>query len=96
MLTPAYPGGLFGDAPGPAADAPPAGYGTPPGYGTAPGYGAPGEGYGSPQPSSQPAGWRLVLSSGTKQLLGVFVGLGAVLIVLEIVLIAIAAGSSNT
>jgi hypothetical protein len=49
LLTPTYPGGLFGD--GPAADAQPptppqAGYGTPgyaaPGY-AAPGYGAPGE-----------------------------------------------------
>jgi hypothetical protein len=55
MLTPAYPWGLFGDAPGvqsavggtpgyPAPDAgygpPPPGYGAAPGYGGAPGYGA--------------------------------------------------------
>jgi hypothetical protein len=60
LLTPTYPGGLFGDAPGSAAPAPVPprppgpGYGTPgyeaPGYGT-PGYGAPGyeaPGYGTP------------------------------------------------
>jgi len=59
MLTPAYPWGLFGDAPGeqfaadgnyPAYSAP--GYGPPaPGYGPpAPGYGPPAPGYGPPAP----------------------------------------------
>lgn len=56
MLTPAYPWGLFGDAPGmppaAAAYAPQAGgyAASPPGYGTAPGYGNPGytPGYGTP------------------------------------------------
>jgi hypothetical protein len=38
MLTPAYPSGLFGDAP---AYGTPPGYGATPGYGTAPGYGMP-------------------------------------------------------
>jgi hypothetical protein len=44
MLTPAYPWGLFGDAPSVPPAAP--GYGMGPGYGAAPGYGgAPGYGY---------------------------------------------------
>jgi hypothetical protein len=77
------PGGGY-DAPG--------GYGQP-GYGT-PGYGTPG-GYGSPQPAAQPADWRLVLSSGTRQLLGLFVGLGVVFFVLQIVLIAVTGSPSN-
>lgn len=110
LLTPAYPRGLFGDAPGPAVDAPyPGGYGTPAGYGTpggygepeygtpgygAPGYGAPG-GYGGPPPVAQPADWRLVLSSGTRKLLGLFVGLGVVFIVLEIVLFAVIGSPGN-
>ena len=56
MLTPAYPGGLYGDTPGtvtwadaaaPGFDAPATGYGTPGGYGVPGGYGAAG-GYGVP------------------------------------------------
>jgi preprotein translocase subunit SecG len=59
MLTPAYPWGLFGDAPGmpPAAagyaaqdggyGAPPPGYGTAPGYSAGPGFGG-APGYGNP------------------------------------------------
>jgi Domain of unknown function (DUF4389) len=61
MLTPAYPGGLYGDKPGtvawadalPAARAP-EGYGAP-GYGT-PGYGTP-AGYGGPTQYAPPAGY---------------------------------------
>jgi hypothetical protein len=59
MLTPAYPGGLYGDGPGavawadglPAAPAPapawgsPQGWGSPEGWGSPPGYGAPTPGY---------------------------------------------------
>ena len=49
LLTPTYPGGLFGDGPASEVPAPEPGYGTPgyeaPGYGT-PGYGPPG--YGGP------------------------------------------------
>jgi len=119
MLTPTYPGGLFGDSP-----AVPAGAAVPPvdGYGTgdvAPGYSAPGGyetpggfgapvgietpgGYGSPvgygiaQPSWQPEDWRLVLTPGAKQLLGWFIGLGAVLYVGYIVLIAILVSSTSS
>jgi hypothetical protein len=63
MLTPAYPWGLFGDAPGgqpaaygsgPAYPAPGAGYG---GYGAAPGYGTPGSVYGPPGGYAAPAGY---------------------------------------
>jgi hypothetical protein len=122
MLTPAYPAGVFGDAPG----APPAvgnagpsggfgtsepgyspapGYGAGPGYGVAPGYGAaPGydgwPGYGTPgsvygPPSGygsygapggygpghtefQPASWQLVLTSGARRLVVLFLVLGVV------------------
>jgi hypothetical protein len=110
MLTPAYPAGLFGDPPGPVGYAPPPGYGTPGAYGAPTDYGAPGgygappgygmsggygpPAYGGPQPPAQPTDWRLVLSSGTRQLLGVFIGLGVVFLVLEFVVIAIVASSN--
>jgi hypothetical protein len=67
--------------------APPAGYGTPGGYGTA--------AYGAPPPPAQPADWRLVLTSGTRQLLGAFIALGAVLFVGLIIVIALVASSST-
>ena len=63
MLTPAYPGGVFGDTPGapPAAApyAPPSGYGTAPGYGAAPGYGygTPASVYGPPGGYAAPGGY---------------------------------------
>jgi len=81
MLTPAYPGGLFGDPQGPVGYAPPPGYGTP-------------GGYGGPQPPAEPTDWRLVLSSGTRTLLGVFIGLGAVFLVVEFVVIALVVSSN--
>jgi len=152
LLTPTYPGGLFGDGPvqpadaaassagawPPASDLPPErdwapgadlgaadgptapgyaapGYGVPgndaPGYGvpgydapgyvapgyTAPGYGVPGYaaagGYGAPQTSWQPADWRLLLTAGARTLLGWFVGIGVVLWIASIALIAIVAAS---
>jgi preprotein translocase subunit SecG len=94
MLTPAYPWGLFGDAPGmPPA---PAGYGAAPGYGNpgyTPGYGTPasvygapgGYGYGAPggygpgQTVFQPASWQLVLSRGARQLVILFIVLGVIM-----------------
>lgn len=129
MLTPAYPGGLFGDPQGPAGYAPAPGYGTPggydapgtygaptgygtpggygiqgggydapAGYGAPPGYGAPGgygtPAYGGPRPPARPTDWRLVLSSGTRRLLGVFIGLGVVFLVLEFVVIALVVSSN--
>ena len=72
----------------------PAGYGTPaPGYGTPGGYGTPA--YSAPQAPAQPADWRLVLSSGTRQLLGGFIALGAVLFVGVIIVVALVASSST-
>ena len=99
LLTPSYPGGLFGDAPGapgypgdltaPEYGAP--GYGAP-GYGTAasvygtpPGYDAPG-GYGATRPLVRPAGWRLSLTSAAKRLVVLFVVLGALVWIGVIVL----------
>ncbi|MCW2933047.1 MAG: putative transrane protein [Actinomycetia bacterium] len=74
------------------------GYGTPdtPGYGT-PGYGTPGTpGYGTPgyetpvdPAAGQLADWRLLLTRGAKQLLGWFIGIGAVLWAAEVVVIPI-------
>lgn len=88
MLTPAYPGGLYGDKPGsPAwADAPAA---------AAPGTDGPdtadpaGPDVTPPTKDSartvfQPATWNLLLTSGAKQLLTTFIVLGAVLWVAEI------------
>jgi Domain of unknown function (DUF4389) len=75
MLTSAYPGGLFGDAPAPA------GYGDPqaqPGYGAQPGYAQ--AGYGAP--AAGPAdglSWRLVLSAAARKLVILFIVLGVVL-----------------
>lgn len=104
MLTPAYPGGLFGDPQGPVGDAPPPGYVTPGGYDAPGDYGAPtaygisgGYGtpaYGGPQAPAQPTDWRLVLSSGIRKLLGVFIGLGVVFLVLEFVVIALVVSSN--
>lgn len=80
LLTPAYPAGLFGDAPGtPPADgsaavafpAPDGGYGAPsPGHGTGPGYGP-------ARPVSQPVSWQLALGPGPRQLVGLILLLGA-------------------
>jgi hypothetical protein len=55
MLTPTYPGGIYGDKPGTVAwaDALPA---APQGYGSPQGYGAP-QGYGSPQAQGAPQGY---------------------------------------
>jgi hypothetical protein len=58
MLTPAYPDGLFGDAPGAAP-----GYGTAPGYGAAPGYGTP-PGYDAPPMYGTPPGYGVPGGSG--------------------------------
>jgi hypothetical protein len=68
------------------------GYGVPgygaPGYG-APGYGAPGYGIPVDPAALQPADWRLLLTRGAKQLLGWFIGIGAVIWVAYIVVAAI-------
>lgn len=137
MLTPAYPGGLFGDgaatalstpmppagdfgaaggygAPGgttadPAEYGAPGGYGDPAGYGTPGGYGAPG-GYGSPggygaagyggygaaQAPAQPTDWRLILTDGARNLLGLFIGIGALFWVLWVVVIVLLASTVST
>jgi hypothetical protein len=77
MLTPAYPGGLYGDQPGTAtwADGPAAGFGTPvPGYGPAGGYGPVG-GYGF-APPAQPGPWALPLTRAAKALVTTIIVLG--------------------
>src|ERR1700722_2050156 len=52
MLTPAYPGGLYGDKPGTVAWADGQSLAPAPGFGTpAPGWGAPGQAYGTPGPA---------------------------------------------
>lgn len=119
MLTPTYPGGLFGDSPAvptgaavppvdgygtgdvapedsaPGGSETPGEFGTSAGIETTGGYGTP-VGYGIAQPSWQPEDWRLVLTPGAKQLLGWFIGLGAVLYVGYIVLIAILVSSASS
>ena len=109
LLTPSYPGGLFGDAPGPPGSAgePPAPeYGAPgydaPGYetagsvhGTPPGYDAPG-GYSATRPLVRPAGWRLTLTTAARRLVVLFAVLGALVWVGYIVVIAtLAANAAN-
>jgi hypothetical protein len=85
LLTPTYPGGLFGDA----AGAP--GYvGEPP----APGYDAP-RGYGTPRPVFQPASWRLTLSSAARGLVVLFLALGALIWIGVIVVDSIAATNAT-
>jgi hypothetical protein len=132
LLTPVYPGGLFGDGPAvpvaalavppagpdaapgladpagygaPAGYADPGGYGTPAGYGTPGGYADPGgyaaaPGYATPYAAAQPswpANWALLLTSGARQLVGWFIGLGVLFYGLWIVLVVlIVAVSSST
>lgn len=88
MLTAAYPGGLFGDGPAVpyGAAVPPAGDFDP----AAPGYETPGE-----LAAWQPADWRLLLTRGARQLLGWFIGIGAVLWVAWIVVAAVIGSSSG-
>ena len=87
MLTPAYPGGLYGDGPGtvawadtpaPAFGAPAPGYSTPGDYGT-PGYEAAGE-Y-SRGPGFQPVTWLLPLTSAAKALVTTFIVLGVICLI---------------
>jgi hypothetical protein len=137
LLTATYPGGLFGDPPGPAAAAvPPAGWGTPagpgatvagiPGTGTppreapaAPGSvaGQPGHdpqdylpqgypGYAQPgyvqpgaerlpSPAEDPRAWRLVLPSGAKKLVGLFLALGLLAVCAHVFFVTTIAGSAH-
>jgi hypothetical protein len=83
--TPGY--GAPGAAPGYGATP---GYGTTPGYATTPGYGA-APAYGASQP---PAGWQLILTSGAKRLVVLFIVLGAIFYVGEIIAQQ-ASGASN-
>jgi hypothetical protein len=104
MLTAAYPAGLFGDgiaAPYGAA-APPVGDLDPaaPGYETpvapaAPGYGTPGYETIVEPAAWTPADWPLILTRGAKQLLGWFIGIGAVLWITWIVVGAIISSHSG-
>jgi hypothetical protein len=74
MLTPAYPGGVFGDppgAPGWTAGPQPA----PEPYWGDPGYGDPAY---APQPVPQISSWQLSLTRGARRLLVTFIVLGAV------------------
>jgi len=96
LMSGTYPGGLFGDQADPdaAAGVPAAGVPAaavpapvPPGTepvppGTEPGQPAGPDGAGLTAGSpADPAAWRLVLSSGARTLVGVFIGVGAVLLV---------------
>ncbi len=82
LLTGTYPKGLFGDEPGPAGSTglSQPGYGQP-GY-PEPGYGQPGypqQSYGAApgRPVADEQAWRLVLSSPSRGLVALFIGLGA-------------------
>ena len=83
MLTPAYPWGLFGDAPGTPPAAPAYGYAPAPGY-YSPGYGTsasvygPPGGYGPGQTVFQPASWQLILSQSARRLVVLFIVLGVI------------------
>jgi hypothetical protein len=90
MLTSAYPGGLFGDAPAQV------GYGdaqAQPGYGAQPEYAQ--AGYAAP--AAGPAGglsWRLVLSAAARKLVILFIVLGVVLAAVNGAVQAALAGNS--
>jgi Domain of unknown function (DUF4389) len=85
---------------------PPTGYGQPEPVYAGPGYDLAGAGYGQPVGYGQAAAparwlggdqpWRLVLSSGGKGLVGMFLAIGALVFVLYAVLIGVAVSSSNT
>jgi hypothetical protein len=104
MLTAAYPNGLFGDGPAvqDGAVVPPAGAFDPAAsYGQAPvdagvsGYGPPAFGTPVDPAAWQPADWRLLLTRGARQLLGWFIGIGAVLYVAYAVLFAMLLGNTS-
>ena len=93
----------------PPADWTPPAYGTTPAYGTAagydttPGYGTHGSvygtpsGYGSAQPVSPPASWRLVLPRSAKNLLILFIVLGVITDVgIQVARVAIANRAANS
>jgi hypothetical protein len=74
MLTSAYPAGLFGDPQEPGTWSP---AGPSQGYGPQAGFGAqPRDDV--PQADAAPLSWRLVLSSGARKLVGLFIVLGVV------------------
>jgi hypothetical protein len=84
---------------------PPAGATWVPGAAPSPGPGEPGQpGYAQPPPDGvtpglpapDPQAWRLVLSSGARKLVGLFVALGAIGLVAYIVVIIVAGTSGNT
>jgi hypothetical protein len=102
------PGQGYGyGTPSPGYGTPNPGYGTPaygaPGYGApgygAPAYGAPGNiqpaGYG-PQPVARPASWLLLLTSGARQLVTVFIVLGAVLLIAYVALQGVLVGKASS
>lgn len=85
LLTDTYPGGLFGDKPGPQTSAKDLADG--PSDGT-PGYGTPGDGtsvpgYGEPASGTcgQHTSWQLVLSAGARRLVGLIFVLGLLTVV---------------
>jgi Domain of unknown function (DUF4389) len=91
LMSGTYPGGLFGD---PEPDVAPAAAGmlaapvdTGPGQ---PGHAPPGYGQVPPAVSwpTDPGAWRLVLSTGAKRLVGLFIALGAVALVAYIIFTA--------
>jgi hypothetical protein len=88
-------------SPGYGTPAPGSGYGAPtPGYGApAAGYGAPGAGYGAPAPGfgapTAESWWRLVLTKGEAQLVGVFAGAGVLVWAGYVALISTLAFSSG-
>jgi Domain of unknown function (DUF4389) len=78
-------------------------YGSAPGYDTTLGYGTPALGYGAPsgygsaQPASQPANWRLVLPRSAKNLLVLFIVLGLITDVgTQVARVAIADKTANS
>ena len=91
---------------GQPGEQPPAGYGAPaPAY-PGPGYGLAGAGYPEPAGFGQPTvvarwlgggqPWRLVLSSGAKGLVGMFLAIGVLVFVLYAVLIGVAISANST
>lgn len=85
---------------------PPAGYVQPASHYPGPGYALAGAGAAGPESYAQPAAvtswlggeqpWRLVLSSGAKTLVGMFLAIGVLVLVLYGVLIGVAVSSNNT
>jgi uncharacterized protein DUF4389 len=94
---PAYPPPVSESAPPAGYGAPPAygaeaPFGAPPAYGAEAPYGAQAYGYGAPPAAPGASQWQLILTNSARRLVGMFIGLGVVLLIAYVLLFALVIG----